>query len=87
MNIFYDYRETHGFSIVEEDGKFGVASKDNVIIIPIEFNYIFGLNKNGLSLMIKNNLYGVMNKLAQVVVPVEFDDVNKFPKDVLEQLK
>ncbi len=86
MNIFYDYRTTHGFSIVEEDGKFGVA-KDNDIIIPIEYNYIFGLNKNGLSLMIKNNLYGVMNNKAEIIVPAEFDDVNKFPKEILDKLK
>lgn len=87
MNIFYDYRETHGFAIVEEDGKFGAVSKDNVNIIPIEFDYIFGLNKNGLSLMIKNNLYGVMNDKAKIIVPVEFDNVNKFPQDVLDKLK
>lgn len=85
-NIFYDYRDTYNIAIVESGGKFGVINRQKDIIIPIEYDYIFGF-KNELSIMIKDKLNGLMDSSGKIVVPVTYANVADFPKEYLDKIK
>lgn len=73
MSGFFD-----GYSMVKQNGKYGIINKKGKVILPIEYDnsgwrsmeYIFSEN---LAMVEKNGHYGFVNKQGEIVIPLVYE--------------
>ena len=61
-----------GEYIVKKNSKYGVIDKDLNIIIPFEYDDIYGFSE-GLASVIKNGKLGFIDKANRLIIPYEYD--------------
>lgn len=67
-----------GYSMVKQNGKYGIINRKGKIILPIEYDnsgwrameYIFSEN---LAMVEKDNKYGFVNKQGEIVIPIIYE--------------
>lgn len=54
--------------------KSGVVNKDNKLILPPEYDFVYIYTQEPYVVAGKNNLYGLWNNQGEVIAPMEFED-------------
>ena len=71
----WSYPQVKGY-IAKKDGFYGFISRDNKIIQPFKYNYIYVLN--GYAVYVdQNNKVGIFDENGKIMIPFEYDAIYK----------
>lgn len=79
--------ETWNKQIFEENGKQGVISIDNEILIPAEYDNIKAIYTSGEFVVKKANKYGIINYNNEIIKPIKYDKITIKKEHALLEIK
>jgi len=62
--------------------KYGMVNRNNEVIIPFEYDYIYSFSNSETTTADKNNKHGLIDKKGNVVLPFEFDIILSYYRDM-----
>lgn len=63
-----------GTMAVKKDGKWGIITPKNEVIIPFEYDNIIGFSE-GIALICKNKLWGAVDKKGKIIIPIQYESI------------
>lgn len=74
-NNFDSYTRNRNNKTVVKDGKYGLASKNGEILIPMEYDSlgIFSLSTPSIAVVKKDGKFGCISKENEIIIPISFD--------------
>lgn len=63
----------NGISVVTKNNKWGGIDRKGNVVIPFQFDRIYGFYQKGRSVAVINNKYGIIDSVGNVIVPFMYD--------------